>query len=171
MPGKKRYTMVLNFGYAESGHMGYVPWTSFVTFKDAKEALVDLAQFLKEQYLLNNEVKPKACCIKTKEKIPDAERCAKCGYLVNEPEFDGEEFEDWLRQLNTDTDTFAGLVEYDREARWQSNGLEGAPNPRFVYQAEWVLSAALGHPHHEDVTFEKICKNRTKSKSDSFTYY
>jgi hypothetical protein len=69
-------------------------------------------------------------------------------------------------------DSFHGeFIDYDEDLRWQSDGLEGALNQRFVYQAEWVLAAAIGYPHRAEVTFEDICKARTKSKSESFTYY
>lgn len=168
---KKRYTLVLNFGYVESQRLAYMPWTSKQTFTDAKEALVDLATYLKEQYLVENAVKLKKCCEATKAKDPKAEYCSKCGYKIAELEFDGEEFAEWCRNLDTDIDTFHGYIAWDPEARWQSESLEGAPNQRFVYNAEWVLAAALGHPIRGDITFEKICKERTKKRADSFSYY
>lgn len=167
----KRYTIVLNFGYVESQRLAYMPWSSKQKFRDAKEALVDLANYLKDEYLAGNEKPLKKCCTASHIKDPLADYCSKCGYNIAEPAFDGEEFCDWLRQLDTDTDTFAGLVEWDPEARWIAGNLEGMPNPRFVYNAEWVLAAAVGHAHHGDITFDKICKNRTKSRKDSFTYY
>lgn len=168
----KRYTFVLNFGYAESGHMGYMPWTSRRTYKDAKDALVDLATFLKEQFVSDeNEPPTKKCCVANHEKEPEAQYCSKCGRDIGATEFDGEEFVDWCRQLDTDIDTFAGMVECDREARWQAGLLEGSPNQRFVYNAELVLAAAVGHVHHDKHDWEAICKARTKSKKDAFTYW
>lgn len=172
MPGKKRYTMVLNFGYAENGHVGYVPFVSRQTFKDAKEALVHLANYLKDAWEVEHKVEPKKCCIATKEKDPDAEYCTKCRMSVGKQEFDEEDFIDnFLMQLNTDYDTLAGLIDWDREAPWECGHLEGAPNPRFVYNAELVIAAVLGYPKHEDRTWETICKNRTKSRKDSFSYW
>lgn len=171
MGALKQYTLVLNFGYVESQRLAYMPWSCKQKFKDAKEALLDLANWLKERYLEENATEPKKCCLKTKEKDAEAVYCSKCRRELAEPEFDGEEFSDWLRQLDTDIDTFHGLISWDPDARWQSEGLEDAPNQRFVYQAEWVLAAALGHPIREDITWEKICKTRTKSRQDSFTYY
>lgn len=171
MGALKRYTLVLNFGYVESQRLAYMPWSSKQKFKDAKEALLDLANWLKERYLEENKTEPKACCLKTKEKDPEAEYCSKCRRELADPEFDGEEFEDWVQQLDSDIDTLHGLISWDPEARWQCDGLEGTPNQRFVYQAHWVLSAALGQPHHDDITWETICKNRTKSRQDSFTYF
>jgi hypothetical protein len=167
----KRYTLVLNFGYVESARLAYMPWTSKKTFKDAKEALLDLAAFLKEQYLVENEKPPLKCCAKTKANDTAAEYCSKCGRKMEDNQFDGELFSDWLCQLDTDIDTFHGLIEWNQEHRWQTGELEGAPNQRFVYQADWVLAAAVGHPKREDVTFETICKTRTKSRKDSFSYY
>lgn len=170
MPGK-RYTLVLNFGYVESARLAYMPWISRQTYRDAKEALLDLAVFLRDQYLIEHTPKLKKCCTATQAKDSSAAFCSKCGYSLAEVEFDGEHFSEWLRELDTDVDTFHGLIEWNPENRWQAEGLEGAPNPRFVYQAEWVLAAAVGHPKREDVTFETICKARTKSRSESFSYY
>lgn len=169
MPNK-RYTLVLNFGYVESQSLSYMPWTSTKPYKDAKEALLDLATFLKEQYL--DEAFPlNRCCLGTKEKDSEAEYCSKCGRHISEPEFYGDDFSDWLRMLNTDINTFHGIIEWNPDHRWQAGGLEGTKNQRFVYQAEWVLCAALGYPKEEGRTFETICKERTKSRKDSFTYY
>lgn len=170
MPGK-RYTFVLNFGYVESARLAYMPWTSKRMYKDAKEALLDLASFLKEQYLVENDKETNKCCLKTKEKNDKSLYCSKCGAAIGEKYFDVEHFTYWLCQLDTDTDTFHGFIEWDLEHRWQSEDLENASNQRFVYQAEWVLAAAVGHPHREEITFEAICKNRTKSKKSSFSYY
>lgn len=167
----KNYTIVLNFGYVESASLSYMPWTSKKRFKDAKEALVDLANYLKTQYLKEHAPKLKKCCYATKEKEPTSEYCSKCGRSLIEGEFNGENFSDWLRQLETDIDTFNGLIPWDLNHPWQSNGLEDAPNPRYVYNAEWVLAAAVGHPYRDDITFEDICKERTKSKKTSFSYY
>jgi hypothetical protein len=167
----KRYTLVLNFGYVESARLAFMPWASKKAYKDAKEALIDLATFLKEQYLTEHEKLPKKCCTATRTKDATAEYCSKCGHVLATLEFDSEHFQDWLRQLDTDTDTFGGYIEWNPENRWQAGDLEGAPNQRFVYQADWVLAAAIGHPKNADRTFEMICKDRTKSKKDSFSYY
>ncbi len=169
----KQYTFVLNFGYVESSSLSYFPFTSTGKYKNAKEALIDLALFLKEQYLIKHSAKPKKCCLKSKEKDSSAEYCSKCGTSLQEEEFDSEHFEDWLRNMSgCDIDSFHGeFIDYDTSYRWQTDGLEGAPNQRFVYQAEWVLAAAIGHPHRNDQTFEIICKERTKEKRESFSYY
>lgn len=169
----KQYTFVLNFGYVESASMVYMPFTSLNKYKDAKDALLDLANFLKEQYLLKYQSKPKKCCLASKDKDPTAEYCSKCGHSLEEEEFDAEHFQEWLKEFDcSNVDSFASnYIDYDESFRWQSNGLEGAPNQRFVYNAEWVLAAALGHPHRDTQTWEKICQDRTKAKRESFSYY
>lgn len=169
----KQYTFVLNFGYVESSMLSYFPFVSSGKYRDAKAALVDLSLFLKEQYLEIHKVDPKVCCNRSKAKDVEAKYCSSCRASLTEEPFDDENFIDWLRQMSTcDVDTFDGeFTEYNEENRWQPNGLEGGLNLRFVYQAEWVIAAALGYPHHEDQTFEDICKDRTKAKRDSFSYY
>lgn len=169
----KSYTFVLNFGYVEHSSLSYIPFTSLGKYKTAKEALVDLALFLKEMYLIKNSSEPKKCCTESKVKDSSAEFCSKCGSSLQEEEFDPEHFEEWLVSMSTcDIDSFHGdFIDYDTSYRWQSDGLEGAPNQRFVYQAEWVLSAALGYPHDDRYSFEKICQERTKEKRESFSYY
>jgi hypothetical protein len=168
----KRYTMVLNFGYVESASLSYLPFTSNKSYPNAKDALVDLATFLKEQYLLGHSTKPKACCIASKAKDIVAEFCAKCGKSLKEKGFDVEAFQTWLSDISGCTaDSLGEFIEYDDEHHWQSNGLEVAPNPRIVYQAAWVIAAALGHYHRPGITFDTICNNRTKSKQNSFSYF
>ena len=169
---KKQYTFVLNFGYVESSGLSFLPFTSTNKYNDAKEALVDLAVFLKKQYLLQNETKPKKCCTTSKEKDSTAEFCAKCGFSLKEEVFDDELFAEWLNNMSCcNVDSFHGeFIEYSQDHRWQSNGLEGAVNQRFVYQADWVIPTALGYPHSSE-SFEDICKQRTKEKRESFSYY
>jgi hypothetical protein len=169
----KKYTFVLNFGYVESSSLSYVPFTSTGSYRDAKEALLDLASFMKEQYLLGHQTKPKKCCVVSKEKDSNAEFCSKCGRSLLEEEFDPEGFSEWLLSMDgCIIDTFhANVMDYDDSHRWVSEGLEGMPNQRFVYQAEWVITAALGYPHRSDRTFEDICKERTKEKRESFSYW
>lgn len=169
----KKYTFVLNFGYVESSGLCFMPWTSVNSYKSAKDALLDLALFLQEQYVGQTEP-PKKCCTASKQKDSEAQFCSKCGKPLLDKVFDGEGFIDWLRHLDgIDVDSFhSDFVEWDDNHRWESEGLEDAPNQRFVYQAEWVLAAAVGYSHGGNpVTFEKICENRTRNKTESFAYY
>jgi hypothetical protein len=170
---KKQYTFVLNFGYVESSGLSYMPWSSSEKYATAKDALVDLANFFKEQYLIQHKTDLRSCCNANKLKDPEAKFCSKCRRALKEPEFDSEHFTEWLSNMSNCTiDSFHGeFMDYDESLRWQSDGLEGALNQRFVYQAEWVLAAAIGYPHRSDRTFEDICKARTKEKRESFSYY
>lgn len=167
----KHYTFVLNFGYVESSGLCYMPWTSAKKYKDAKDALVDLAHFFKEQYLERHKVIAKGCCRSSKAKDTNAYYCSKCGRVLEDEGFDPEHFEEWLSNMDGHRiDGFSEFIEFG-DHRWDYGKLEGEPNQRFVYNAEWVLSAALGYPHRSDRTFEDICKERTKAKRESFSYY
>ena len=174
---KKTYTFVLNFGYAESGGLAFLPWTSQVTFATAKEARVDLAAFLKEEYLLKHASELRKCCQASKEKDSQAVYCAKCGQSLTEEEFDPEGYMEWVAEIaGCDNDTFHGdYIDWDESKRWQSNGLEGAltkgANTRFVYVAEKVLAAAIGHSPDDRVTIDSIFKDRTKSGGSSFSFW
>lgn len=165
---RKRYTFVLNFGYAKHARISYMPWVSSNTYNNAKEALLDLAVFLKDQHFVDNEIKPDKCCLAAKAKDAAAKFCLMCGASLTEKKFDPEYFCDWLCNLDTDVDAFCGMIAYNPDNRWQAGVLEGSPNQRVVYQAEWVLSAALGHPYNNQKTFDAICKKRTKNRRDIF---
>jgi len=169
---KKQYTFVLNFGYVESAGLSYMPWASTEKYANAKDALIDLATFFKEMYLIQHKVE-RACCEANKKKDSEAAFCSKCSRSLKEEKFNDEHFTEWLSNMGgSNIDSFHGeFIDYDTSLRWQSNGLEGALNQRFIYQAEWVLAAAIGYPHRDDRTFEDICKARTKEKRESFEYY
>jgi hypothetical protein len=167
----KRYTLMLNFGYVESTSLSFMPWFSLKMFKDAKDALLSLSTFLKEKFLEESQVTLKKCCALTQERDADAEFCTKCGHPLASAEFDGENFVEWLREIGaSDIDTFNGLATWDREDLWMPVQ-SFQHNPRVVHQAEWVIAAAVGYSHNDARTFEQICKERTKTKADSFTYY
>lgn len=171
---KKPYTFVLNFGYAESGGMSFTPFTSKVSFATAKEALIDLATFFKEQYLLHHAVKLKKCCEANKAKDPAVEFCAKCGRSVVDEEFDAEGYMEYVQSVDgTNCDSFHGdIMDYDQSFRWQCEGLESGKNLRFVYQAESVLATCIGHsPYPDKVTLQRIFKDRTQRKSTSFSFW
>lgn len=171
----KQYTFVLNFGYVESSGVSYTPFTSRDQFPNAKKALISLAEFLKERFMANrnDDIEPKQCCLKTRSKDEDAIYCSTCKRSLKDFEFDGEEFTQWLSDMDgVDLDIFhSSFIDYDEEAAWQSQDLENAPNPRFVYQAEWVIAAAVGYNHREGHDFKTICTNRTKEKKISFSYF
>lgn len=167
----KPYTLVLNFGYAESQRMSFMPWTSKQKFANARDAVIDLAAFLKEMYLSNRDVELGDCCRAVRINQPNVKFCPKCGCNVQDPEFDIDLFSDWLCQLDSDIDGFNSALDWEQweEGRWQAGSLEGAKNLRFIYNAEKVLAAVVDDEDYKK--FAEICKNRTKSKRDSFTYY
>jgi hypothetical protein len=175
---KRPYTFLLNFGYAESGGLSFLPWTSRVTFSTAREALVDLATYLRDVYVSKSVREPRACCVGSREKDPGAQFCHKCGRVLAEVEFDPEAFMQWVSEIGVcDTDTFHGdYIEWDDEARWEAGVLEGAlvkggGGARIVYTAEKVLAAAIGHSPDERVTIESIFEARTKSGSSHFSFW
>src|SRR5271170_4910969 len=116
----KQYTFVLNFGYVESSSLSYFPFSSLNKYRSAKEALVDLSLFLKEQYLSRHTIEPKKCCLASKEKDSGAEFCAKCGKSLLKEAFNDEWFIDWLQDMsNCDVDRFHGdFIDYDTSHRW-----------------------------------------------------
>lgn|SRR5512135_292231 len=171
---KKAYTFILNFGYVESARLAFLPWTSKEKYANARDALVDLATFLKEKFLEKHAVKPKKCCIDSKAKDSDAEFCRKCGRSLQvDEDFDVEGYMEFVSGIgDCDIDTFHGdYIDWNDEERWQTEGLEGQSNQRFVYQAEKVLAAAIGQTPDERRTFETICKERTKNKTESFSFW
>ena len=171
---KKAYTFVLNFGYAESARMSFMPWTSSEKYATARDALVDLGTYLKEKYEERHEVKPCSCCTASLSKDEEAIYCGKCGRSLKvDDEFDVEGFMEFVSEMNgCDVDTFHGeYIDYSEDARWQPGFLEGTSNQRFVYQAEKVLAAAIGHTPDEQSTLEVICATRTKSKDEIFTFW
>ncbi len=167
----KSYTFVLSFGYVEHCSLYYMPWKSSKKFASAKEALVDLSLYLKKKFEESHNRHISSCCHQSIKADSSADFCSKCGTRLQH-DFDDEEFRDWLFQMSTcDIDTFHGdFIDWEEDPEWESGDLEDAPNQRFVYQAEWVISTAAGYPYG-DKTFEDLCQERTKEKKKSFSYY
>lgn len=172
---KKRYTFVLNCGYAESQKLASVPFTSRGTYANAKEALLDLAHFFKEHFRSNEP--PKKCCAASKEKAANDPYCSKCGTYLAEEAFDPEAFMAFIQGISdSDLDSFHGdFIEYDESLRWQSEGMDviekKGMQTRFVYQAEKVMAAAIGHSPDDRVNIDTIFKRRTESKEKSFSFW
>ncbi len=171
----KRYTLVLNFGYTSSTSLSYVPFTSQQRFKSAKEAVVDLANFLKEQFLSPHIKKFKPCCVNSKNADAEALFCSKCGTSLHQETFSQlfGLFRDWLQEFDAcDVDSSGMLLDENiDDHRWDVGNLRGEPNQRFVFHAEDVLLAALGFPPRKDITFETICQRRSKNKEEDFSYW
>jgi hypothetical protein len=176
----KAYTFLLNFGYAESGMLGYVPFHSNKKFSSTKEAFVDLASFFKNAFMSEPEVKLKACCEKTLDMSSKLggepmEYCGKCGLSLLEKEFDADAFIDFVRDIGgADADSYSGeIVPYDDEARWEPVSIEEAlgdedKSVKLIYVAEKCLAAALGHSPDDRVDIDKIFKDHRKTNSFSF---
>lgn len=163
----KTYSFLLNFGYVEDSGLGFTPFVSDKKFSSTKDAFIDLANFLKDAYV--GEPKPKkACCIKAT--FTGSKFCGACGKSTKEPEFDPEGFTSFVRQIDgASIDSFhSEIVDYDEEARWQTNLPEDLNEAKIIYNAEWCLAAAIGHSHRSEVTIEKIFKNHRKTNSFSF---
>lgn len=175
---KKFYTFVLNFGYVESARLSYLPWTSLEKFSDAKVALIDLASFLKEKYLEGKVRYVKKCCADIKEKDVEAIYCSKCGtFLFFDKKFDVDDYMRYVSGINDcDIDTFHGdYMDLNDDHRWEVGELENAFNNksqvRFVYQAEQVLAAAIGHSPNSRRDIEKIFEERSRSGGNSFSFW
>jgi len=144
----KSYTLILNFGYAESQTTGYYPFVSTgKKFASAIEAIEDLAEFLKEKFIQANDAQPsiKQCCTDSAAANPNAKYCSECGRFLNEEEFtiDDDEFEEFLFELNgSTTDDLGRIILSDIEDRWELGLFE--KNEVFIYNAEKVISSIIG---------------------------
>jgi hypothetical protein len=167
----KRYTFLLNFGYAESAMLSYMPWNSRGLYKDARSALVDLAEYLKAQYNGDNGSQASLqCCVTSRKHNNNAKFCSECGRDLRGDEFDPESFATWLYSLGCiSVNDMSDFVECGADAPWEP-GLDSPNfNPLSVYNAEYVICAALGYPRHKDKTFEYVCRGR--GAAGAFTYY
>lgn len=168
----KTYTFLLNFGYAESGRLAYVPFTSTQKFANAKIALVDLANFFKEHYLELHKPKLKKCCLDNKAKDSTAQFCSKCSKSLVDQDFDDEGYMEFVMDIGgCDTDSYGEYVDFSADVRWEAGMLGLNKDTRVVYQAEKVLAAAIGHSPDDRVTIERIFEQRTKSKSEDFSFW
>ena len=167
----KTYSFLLNFGFAEDGRLGFVPFVSKQKFASAKDAFIDLANFFKDAFLLKED-KPlsKSCCRHSKAINPDSSYCGKCRALLNESEFDGEAYTDFVHMIGgSDTNSYCGdIVDWDDQARWQSKLPKDLSKVQIVHVAEKALAAALGYSSDDRVTIDSIFKNQSKTNSFSF---
>jgi hypothetical protein len=172
---KRSYTFALNCGFAEDGELSYTPFTSEQKFASAKEALIDLAQFFKEHFVEGNTPKLKACCTATRAKDTEAKFCSKCGSSLAVKKFDAEAYTEFVHEACLcDNNSYAELIDYNEEYRWQPGGMEKAADNgslRFVITAEKVLAAALGESPDERVTIETIFQDRTKAGGKVFSFW
>jgi len=176
---KKTYTLALNCGYAENASLSFTPFTSHLKYASAKDALLDLANFFKEQYDVKFAAQIKTCCkINLSKKDSDAQYCSKCGtFLYEEDTFDDTlAFVEFVNEIcQADCNAFHGdYIDYDEQHRWQPEGFEEAVangSVRFVYTAEKVMAAAIGQTPDHRVTIDQIFKERTGKGSKSFSFW
>ena len=140
---KKPYIFVLNTGYVESQSLASVPFVSSQTFATAKEALIDCGQV-----------------------------------LVVKKNFNVDQYQSFVQEAcGTDTNGLAELFDgYNKDDRWKPIEFETAfkqsSKVRFIYQAEWVLSAAIGYSHSPDrVTIDTIFARRTEEGGKTFSFW
>lgn len=175
----KFYTFILNFGYVETAAFSYLPFTSSCEFEDDKSALIDLANFLKDSYLDLKFNVESACCTDAKKSDSSARYCRTCGReLVKKESFNGEDFTDWLVQMGagaSDSQSFhSEFVGWQSDLRWEPGVFEmtnGDYKQVFVYNAEWVLAAAVGYNHVGYRTFDNLCEDRVKKNESNFSYW
>jgi len=169
----KNFSFLLNFGYAEDGGLGFVPFVSKQKFTSAKAALVDLANFFRDAFdAKENAPQTKLCCASTKALEPDALFCIKCASRLKNKEFDFEEYIDFVRMIGgSDCNSYHGdIVDWDPDARWQSELPKDLGEAKIIYVAEKVLAAALGDEYSPDerVTLDSIFKGR---KGNSYSFW
>lgn len=174
---KRAYTFALNCGYAEDGALSYTPFTSSFKYSSAKGALLDLAAFFKEQYEMNLACasEKKGCCTISVIENKKAKYCSNCGRALWDNCFDAEGFSQFISDIcRADCNTYHEKIFCDEYDRWQPGGLEEAVTDgslRFIYTAEKVMAAAVGHSPDDRVTIESIFKDRTKIKGKSFSFW
>jgi hypothetical protein len=166
----KTYSFLLNFGYAEDGGLGYVPFVSKKKFASAKDAFIDLANFFKDAFLIKEVPVVKPCCEKSKTINPDSDFCGKCKSPLGDYAFDDEAYTDFVRMIGgSDNNSYCGdIVDWDDEARWQSKLPKDLSKVQIVYVAEKSLAAALGYSSDDRVDIDSIFKNQSKTNSFSF---
>lgn len=169
---KKSYTFMLSFGYAESQSLAFVPFTSTQKFASAKEALLDLSQFMLEHYVAKHTQKLKKCCEESKARDTNAKFCSQCSRSLEAAEFDVDDFMDFVRGVSyCDIDQYHGdFVEYSSTSRWEPM-LGTKKTMRIVYTAEKVFAAAVGHSPSDQVTIESIFGRRTQQKEEDFSFW
>lgn len=150
----QKYNIILNFGYAESQGLGYVPFESSKQFASPKEAFIDLANFLKKA--CEGEKILKKCCEKNKKE--NINYCPKCGSNLNTEELDYDTFVAFLGQIESaNFDSYSGLIGgYDEDHCWQPECINLNGNNIIISEAEKCLAAAIGLNYRDNITIDNI---------------
>jgi hypothetical protein len=169
----KAYSFLLNFGYAEDGGLGFVPFVSKQKFASVKAALVDLANFFRDALAeKEGETENRVCCGSTLAIEPSAKYCIKCARSLSAKMFDVDEYIDFVRMIGeSDCNSYySNIVAYDDQARWQSELPKDLSDVKIIYVAEKTLAAALGDEYspNDQVTLDSIFKKR---KGNSYSFW
>jgi hypothetical protein len=163
----KTYSFFLNFGYAEDGMLGYIPFSSDKKFSSVKEAFIDLANFFKEAFD-RKQHELKKCC-QSSIKIEESNYCNKCGLYLKGIKFDKEIYIDFIKNIAcADTNSYFGdIIDCDDNARWQPEFI-GFNDVNIIYVAEKCLAAAIGLSPDDRVNIDSIFEKKSKNNSFSF---
>ena len=167
----KTYTLLLNTGYAEGAAVYFTPFQSVHKHKDAKAALLHLANWLRQSYEAHNSTEGFSCCVVASDN-PNNQFCPKCGRSLADREFDPDAFREWICKVCACTmdDIGANDLRWD-DPEWEIGGSPDLSSARLVFEAEEVISAAIGHSSRKEKTFESICEERTRTKTKHFSFW
>ena len=147
-----KYCFILNFGYAEDSHLGWVPFSSEKEFASVKDAFIDLSKFFLNSYMERH--KEAKCCSSARAKGIST-YCSNCGNFIGQNEFNEEDFLNFLLEISTSTvDSYA--ANYSSESdypEWESScdamSLIGYIR-FFVSEADRCIAMAVGHNIYND---------------------
>lgn len=153
-----KYNIILHFGYAEDGSLGFVPFSCDQEFDSPKDAFINLAEFFREAFEKGSAPTLKKCCLLNKEQ--GYKFCPKCGSPLSKKDFDAERYVDFVKGIGeSNTDSYNGdYVEYTGRNRWEPSYDIEVPNHHniIVWVAEKVLAAAIGHSPHPDRNIDNV---------------
>ena len=154
---------MINFGYAEDSQLAWFSFSTNEKFKTARSVVVSLAEYFKNKFYgkVGNPGVQSACCVKSKDN--GNQFCGTCGHrILDNITFDGEAFEDYLKNTISATCDWFGYEDYDTAVWSPDSGMEGVLKLKtseilFIYQAEQVFSLALGYnPYPDKKTFDGL---------------
>lgn len=159
----KQYSFLLNFGYAEDSHLGFIPFISDKKFPSATDAFIDLAKFLAA---LNPDDSVSECC-----KNNTSNFCPNCGSPKIIFDFDFEYYSDYFSkmfQLST-LDSYNSLLNDPNEyQRWEPILPKNLSKSYSVYEAEKCLAVALGYSPDKKINIDLIFD---RLENNSIFYY
>lgn len=153
-----KYCFILNFGYAEDSHLGWVPFSSEKEFASAKDAFIDLSKFFLNSYMERH--KEAKCCASARAKEINI-YCSKCGNFISENELNEEDFLNFLVEISTSTvDSYAAHhSSEDDYPEWESScdSIDSIGYVRFfVSEAERCIATAVNHNIYNDRNIDDL---------------